>query len=78
MFGSATLLALLGFAFGVPELTRMGLLVAGLDLVVTVVQTLRLGRLLYRVYAVVAPRLGMSPVPLQGRTREGREEKAAA
>lgn len=78
VFGVATLLAVLGFAFGVPELTRMGLLVAGLDLVVTVVQTLRLGRLLYRVYAVVAPRLGMSPVPLQGRTRATREEKAAA
>ena len=58
-------IAVLGFAFGIPELTRAGLLVAGLDLLVTTVQTLRLGRLLYRVYALVGPRLGMSPVRLR-------------
>ncbi|MEY4949324.1 MAG: hypothetical protein RL698_1535 [Pseudomonadota bacterium] len=65
VFGAAGLLAVLGFAFGIPELTRAGLLVAGLDLLVTTVQTLRLGRLLYRVYALVGPRLGMSPVRLR-------------
>ena len=74
VFGAAALLAVVGITFGVPELTRMGLLVAGIDLFVTVLQTVRLGRLLHRVYALVAPRLGMSPVPLH--VRPGTDRKA--
>ena len=60
--GACLGIAGLGFAFNVPELTRMGLVLAGLDAATLAVQNFRLGRLLVRVLAVVASRLDLGPM----------------
>jgi hypothetical protein len=66
--------AVLGVLLGIPEFTRMGLLLAGLDAFSLGVQSFRLGRLLSRAYGLIAARLDM--IPLNHRAEA--DTKAAA
>ena len=54
--------ALLGFAADNPDLMRMGLALAVLDVGVIAYQNFRLGRVLLRVFGAVASRLELTPV----------------
>jgi GT2 family glycosyltransferase len=51
--------AALGVVLGIPELTRMGAVLAVVDAASIGVQSFRLGRLLFRVYGLIAARLDM-------------------
>jgi hypothetical protein len=66
--------AALGVLLGIPEFTRMGLLLAGLDALSLGVQSFRLGRVLSRAYGLIAARLDM--IPLNHRAEA--DAKAAA
>jgi GT2 family glycosyltransferase len=72
---ACALVAVLGVALNIPELARMGLVLAILDAASLAVQSLRLGRLLFRVMSIVARRLELGPVADK---RKGEEQKEAA
>jgi hypothetical protein len=70
---ACALVAVLGVALNIPELARMGLVLALLDAASLAVQSLRLGRLLFRVMSIVARRLELGPVSDRRKDEKRRE-----
>ena len=69
-FFACVAVAVIGVAIDNPDLTRMGAILALLDVGVIAYQNFRLGRVLLRVFGAVASRLELTPVG------NGRERKA--
>jgi hypothetical protein len=59
-------LSLLGVFVGLPELTRMGAVLALLDAAAVLYQSVRLGRFLYHVLSIVAGKLELGPMDKSG------------
>jgi len=74
VLGACLAVAALGVVLGIPEFTRMGVVLAGLDALLLGVQSFRLGRLLFRAYALIAARLDMVQLTTRG---EGPSKAAA-